>query len=132
MKFDKAFFQKLYHCEKRITIATCFTLLRIFLVPFIVIAIKQQQLSHAFWLIIIAALTDTVDGNLARWCGDQTVLGACLDPIADKIFLLSTFFTLAFVQSPLFAIPHWFVMLVLVKEIIILLGAALLFITGSG
>lgn len=132
MKFDKTFFQKLYHCEKRITLATVFTLLRIAFVPFIVIAMMNQQWSLAFWLFVCASFTDTIDGNLARWCHEQTVLGACLDPIADKILLVSTFCTLAFVQSPLITIPHWFVILVLCKEIIILGGSLMLLITGSG
>lgn len=132
MKFDKDFLQKLCTCEKRITIATLFTLLRVALVPFIIIAMKQQSWSQAFWLFAIAAFTDTIDGSLARWWNDKTVLGACLDPIADKILLVATFFTLAFVQSPLFAIPRWFAIFILCKEIIILGGSLVLFITGSG
>lgn len=132
MKIDKSFLSTLYSCEKRITVATLFTLLRIFLTPFIIIAMRQQQWEHAFWLFVVASITDTIDGNLARWCNDQTVLGACLDPIADKILLVSTFITLAFIQSPLFVIPSWFVVLVLIKELIIILGASFIFITGSG
>ena len=132
MKFDHSFFKKLYNCEKRITIPTMLTLMRIILVPVIVAAMINQQWGSAFFWFVVAALTDTFDGALARWWNDHTVLGACLDPIADKVLLLSCFATLAFVQSPLFAIPHWFVVLILCKEMIILFGSLLLLISESG
>lgn len=132
MKFDQTFFDTLHTCEKRITIPTVLTLLRILLVPVIVIAMIHQQWGSAFFWFFVAALTDTLDGALARRWNDKTVLGACLDPIADKILLISCFATLAFVQSPLFAIPHWFVLLILIKESIILIGSLLLLVTRSG
>ena len=74
----------------------------------------------AFSLILFAAITDVVDGFLARNFNQKTFLGACLDPIADKVLILSCYFTLAFCQSPLFTIPGWFVWLVLLKEILLL------------
>ena len=132
MKFDHSFFKKLYNCEKRITIPTMLTLLRIILVPFIVMAMIGQQWGNAFLLFAVAALTDVFDGALARWWNDHTVLGACLDPIADKILLISCFTTLAFIETPLFAVPHWFVLLILCKESIILLGSLFLLVSGSG
>lgn len=64
-----------------------------------------------------------VDGLLARWLNDQTFLGACLDPIADKLLIIACFTTLAFAQSPLFSIPVWFVLLVLLKELLLVSGA---------
>lgn len=103
------------------------TLIRVVLVPFIVASMIMQAWGAAFILFIIAALTDMLDGNLARWLGEKTFLGACLDPIADKLLVLSCFFTLAFVQSPLFTIPHWFFWLVLAKELILIGGFALIY-----
>lgn len=132
MKFDQSFFKTLHNCEKRINIPTLLTILRIILAPVIVLAMVHQHWGSAFFWFVIAALTDTFDGALARLWNDKTVLGACLDPIADKILLLSCFVTLAFIQSPLFAIPHWFVMLILCKESIILLGSLLLLVSRSG
>jgi len=123
MKFSFSFFKKAPAREKRITIATLFTVGRMILAPFIVAAMIMHQWGLAFWLFVIAALTDTIDGNLARWFGEKTFLGACLDPIADKLLILSVFFTLAFVQSPLFSIPLWLVLFVLLKELIILGGS---------
>ena len=125
LKLNLQFFKHLPAREKKITIPTLFTLARIVLTPIIVAAMIFQYWGVACILFIIAALTDMIDGNLARYYGEKTFLGACLDPIADKFLLLSCFFTLAFVQSPLFAIPVWFVWLVLLKELV-LIGSALL------
>ncbi|MCK5633268.1 CDP-alcohol phosphatidyltransferase family protein [bacterium] len=109
--------------EKKITISTLFTIGRIVLTPFIVVAMIFGSWGAAFWLFVVSSSFDIVDGNLARILNQQTFLGACLDPIADKILLISCFATLAFVQSPLFSVPLWFVLLVLFKELIVFTGA---------
>lgn len=114
--------------EKRITIPTVFTLIRIFLTPFIIGAMIANDWGLAFGLFLTACITDTVDGSLARYLHAKTFLGACLDPIGDKLLILSVFFTLAFVKTPLFVIPLWFVLLVLCKELILVFGALFLFI----
>lgn len=129
MKFNVRFFKKLPACEKQITVPTVFTILRLILTPFIVGAMVTQHWGIAFFLFLSAALTDSIDGNLARLCKQKTFLGACLDPVADKFLLLSCFFTLAFVQSPLFAIPLWFVFLILFKELIVIFGSLIILVT---
>jgi len=130
-KLSVKLFQNLPDEQLRITLSTIFTLLRIILAPFIVYAMVSQQWGLAFGLFIIAAATDIIDGNIARLFDEKTFLGACLDPIADKILLVSCFATLAFVQSPLFSIPRWFVLLVLIKDTIIIAGAfAIFFVKG--
>jgi cardiolipin synthase len=131
LKFDFSFFKKLSAREKRLTIPTILTISRIILVPFIVIAMIVHHWGFAFWFFVIAALTDTVDGSLARLSGEKTFLGTCLDPVADKLLILSCFFTLAFVQSPLFTIPLWFVLLVLTKELIVIGGALIILLLGG-
>jgi CDP-diacylglycerol--glycerol-3-phosphate 3-phosphatidyltransferase len=108
--------------HKRITIPTVFTLLRIALVPIIVGAMVMQHWGIAFSLFMVASCSDMLDGYLARMRNERTFLGACLDPIADKLLLLACFFTLAFVQSPLFVIPRWFVWFVLCKELLLVAG----------
>lgn len=130
-KFDFSFFKKVSVYEKRITIPTIFTISRMVLVPFIIMAMVLHHWGVAFWLFLAAALSDAVDGTIARLSGNKTFLGACLDPIADKLLLLSVFFVLAFVQSPLFSIPLWFVLLVLVKELIVLGGAFVILLLGG-
>lgn len=129
LKLRLSFLKDLPECQKRITLSTCFTLARLFLVPFIVASMIYGKWNYAFWLFIAAAITDVVDGLLARMRGEETSLGAMIDPIADKTLMLAVFATLAFFQSPLFAIPTWFVWLVLLKESILVVGTLILFAT---
>ena len=67
------------------------TLLRICLAPFLVSAILENRFGLSFGLFVAAGLTDALDGTLARWLKQRTVLGSYLDPVADKL-LLSTLF----------------------------------------
>ncbi len=120
-KLNFHFFKELPAHEKRLTLPTMLTIARIVLVPFIIGAMVMQHWGLAFCLFIVSSLTDMLDGTFARLLDQQTFLGACLDPIADKLLLLSVFTALAFVQSPLFSIPLWFVILVLIRELIIVL-----------
>ena len=71
-----------------LTISNVLTVLRILLVPVIVVGISHHLWSFVFVLFLVAGLTDMLDGYLARWLNEQTTLGACLDPIADKILPL--------------------------------------------
>lgn len=112
---------------KKITLSTFITLVRIILTPVIVVAMSLGYWSVAFLMFGVAAWSDVVDGALARWLNEQTFLGACLDALADKLLTLSIFFTLAFVQSPLFSLPCWFVWLVLIKELILIGGATVIY-----
>lgn len=126
-KLNLNLLRNLPESEKRITFSTVVTMLRIALVPFIILSMINQNWGIAFWLFALAAFTDTLDGHIARWFNQKTFLGACLDPIADKILILSCFFTLAFVKTPLFAIPKWFLFLVLTKDLIVTFGAFFIF-----
>jgi cardiolipin synthase len=98
------------------------TLLRIILVPLIVILLIQRSFVKALIVFIAAALSDALDGFLARILNQQTVLGAYLDPIADKALLASSFVTL----SVLHIIPGWLAVIVISRDVIILLGISVL------
>jgi cardiolipin synthase (CMP-forming) len=126
-KFTLRIFNHLPEAEKRITIPTLLTLARIICVPIIVSAMIAGWWGHAFFFFIFACVTDVLDGLLARLLNEKTFLGACLDPIADKLLLISCFFTLAFVSTPLFSIPRWFVLCVVSKEIIQIAGALFIY-----
>ena len=104
------------------------TLIRLALIPFIVIAMILQMWHVAFLLFIVAGITDVLDGWSARWFNQRTFLGAALDPLADKALMIAVFATLSFAQSPLFTIPHWFVMLVLFKELIQIAGSVYIYL----
>ncbi|MCL4558524.1 MAG: CDP-alcohol phosphatidyltransferase family protein [Deltaproteobacteria bacterium] len=98
------------------------TLLRIILVPVIVIFLIQGLFLKALIAFIVAALSDMLDGFLARILHQQTALGAYLDPIADKALLASSFVTL----SVLHEIPGWLTVIVISRDVIILLGISVL------
>jgi cardiolipin synthase len=123
------FFSYLPVGERKITISTAFTIARMLLTPIIVFAMISSNWAIAFWLFLAAAATDVIDGFLARMLQEQTLLGAYLDPVADKLLVLSCFTTLAFVQSPLFGIPLWFVLTVLCKELILIGGFAIVYMS---
>jgi cardiolipin synthase (CMP-forming) len=126
-KFTLAIFQHLPETEKRITIPTLFTLSRIIVIPIIIGAMIIGSWGCAFFFFVFACLTDVIDGLLARFLNEKTFLGACLDPIADKLLLISCFFTLAFISTPLFSIPRWFVFFVISKEMIQVAGACVIY-----
>lgn len=98
------------------------SLLRIILVPVFVIFLIQSEYDKALITFVVAGLTDALDGTLARLLKCQTTLGAYLDPIADKLLLVTSFVTLAIFQI----IPAWLAVLVISRDFIILLGIAIL------
>lgn len=106
-----------------LTIPTLFTIGRILITPFVIYSMIQYQWQKAFYLFIIAAFTDIVDGALARLWNAKTFLGASLDAFADKFLVVSCFATLAWIPTSHFIIPPWFVFLILTKELILIIGA---------
>lgn len=99
------------------------TLFRILLVPIFVILLIYGYSSYAFLAFIIAGVTDAFDGFIARFFNQKTVLGAYLDPIADKLLLVTSYIVLAVVGI----IPPWLTVLVISRDIYILMGVAVLF-----
>lgn len=122
----RSFLKRLPSREKRITLATYITFFRFLLIPLIVVSMCMHHWGFAFWFFILASVSDMADGFIARNFNQRTFIGACLDPIADKLLTVSIFLTLAFVQSPLFSIPKWFVVIVLIKELLLILGSVLI------
>ncbi|MEW5893660.1 MAG: CDP-alcohol phosphatidyltransferase family protein [Pseudomonadota bacterium] len=102
------------------TLPNLITIARILLVPFIVWSLFERDFVSAFWLFAAAALSDLFDGSLARLLDQRSEFGAWLDPIADKLVLLSTLVLLAWDGL----LPVWFAVLVLVRDGVVLAGAA--------
>jgi cardiolipin synthase len=92
------------------------TLLRLVFIPFVVLTILYARYETALILVLIAGLTDGMDGLLARRLGQQTTLGQFLDPIADKLLLNSAFIALVASKE----LPLWLVILVFSRDMIIL------------
>ncbi|MFH1643558.1 MAG: CDP-alcohol phosphatidyltransferase family protein [bacterium] len=122
MKYSDPALERICKSGGWFTISNILTYIRILLTPVIVAGIFYKHWYLVFYIFIAASLTDLLDGYLARLFNQQTTLGACLDPIADKIFLISIFSSLAFLDSPFFHIPVWFVIFILCRESVILLG----------
>ena len=103
------------------------TLLRLFIIPFLVITILDGRHALAFALFVLAGFSDGLDGLAARVTKQYTRLGLYLDPIADKL-LLSTLFV---VLTHMGQVPRYVTVLVLSRDLGILLVATLLFATGT-
>jgi cardiolipin synthase (CMP-forming) len=99
------------------------TLMRICLAPFLVSAILEDRYALGFGLFVAAGLTDALDGTLARWLRQRTVLGQYLDPVADKL-LLSTIFVVLTHKN---LIPTTITVLVFGRDLGILVVAAILY-----
>lgn len=104
-----------------INLANAITLGRLVAVPVIIWMLVAGHRDAAFWLFVVAGISDAVDGFLAKRCGMETALGRYLDPIADKALLVSIYCTLG-LQGYL---PNWLVILVISRDVLIV-GAVLL------
>jgi cardiolipin synthase (CMP-forming) len=93
--------------------------LRLALVPVIAMLTLEQSWIWAAFVFGVAALTDALDGSLARLCNARSALGEKLDPIADKALVNVTALCLAANQQ----LPYWLVALVLLRDCLILSGA---------
>lgn len=100
-----------------------FTCARIFIAPFLFQAIVDHAWYVATFLFFIGALTDYLDGFFARYLKQESSLGAALDPVADKIFLITTLYAFSLQVS---YIPWFYVVWMIAKELILVIGAGIL------
>ena len=103
------------------------TLARLFLIPYLVIAILDGHYKLAFLMFMAAGASDGLDGLLARMFHQRTKLGEYLDPIADKLLMSTMFLVLTHVGL----LPRYVTVLVFSRDLGILLIATLLFVTGT-
>ena len=101
-------------------IPNAITSTRILCVPCLIWMLFHQQFERSLVLIFVMGLSDGLDGFLARRYGWKTTLGAYLDPLADKVMLLSAF--IAFVA--LGWVPWWLAAVIVARDVILLVGAA--------
>lgn len=104
-----------------INIPNTLTLLRILLTPLFVIFLLKHEYGHALAVFVIAGITDGLDGAIARYRNQRTVLGAFLDPIADKLLIASAFACLAVLRI----VPSWLAVVVISRDVVIFLGVAI-------
>lgn len=125
---------------QRITLATRVTLVRLLGVPVFVLLMVYYTMAlrrgepadawrlSALGLFLLVALTDALDGFLARSRNEVTELGKLLDPVADKALLVSSLVVLAFAPGVEGAanLPVWFVVLAISRDVMLAVGAALI------
>jgi cardiolipin synthase len=108
-------------------LANWLTVLRILLIPVFVSLLVYRQRGPALAVFLVAAITDLLDGYVARQRGSQSRLGAFLDPMADKLLLTSSFVTLTYLK----VLPFWIAAVVISRDVILVLGALLIYMLGS-
>ena len=108
-------------------LANWLTVLRIVLIPLFVLLVLYKRPGFALVVFGSAALTDLLDGYVARRRGSQTRLGAFLDPMADKLLLTAAFVTLTHLK----VLPAWITVVVISRDVILMMGALLIHMLGG-
>src|SRR3954451_16321033 len=109
------------------SIPNLITLARILPVPVVVWAIASNQMLFAFMLFAAAGVSDAVDGFLAKRFGMASELGAYLDPLADKVLIVSIYISLGIVDG----LPRWLVILVVSRDLLIVGGVLFSWLLGK-
>jgi cardiolipin synthase len=101
-----------------LNLSNMLTLCRVFSIPIFLAFLSKHRLSAALYVFCLAALTDALDGTVARWFDCKTEIGVYLDPFADKLLLLSAFVALTVYN----AIPGWLLGVVIIRDVVIVFG----------
>ena len=99
------------------------TLLRILTIPLFLEFLAYHLYFEALVVFAIGGLTDFLDGLAARWMNQQTALGAYLDPVADKLLVITSFIMLGSMEG----IPMWLAVIVVARDAIIVIGYSLIY-----
>ena len=105
-----------------INIANGLTAVRVLLVPVVAFLLISGRFRSALVVFAVCGISDALDGLLARWLRQRTVVGFYLDPIADKLLVATSFIVLAIVK----VIPDWLTVAVISRDIFILIGSILI------
>ena len=109
-----------------LTPANQLTLLRMLLIPAFVILVVYGHLGWALIVFATAGITDGLDGLIARWSGQKTSLGEWLDPMADKLLLVTTFIVLTLPGLGIAnRLPIWLTVLIISRDVGIVLTVAI-------
>ncbi len=111
----------------RAAIPNLISMFRLLAVPVAVWFMLSDHMASAFWLFVLAGVSDALDGFLARRFGSRSMLGSYLDPIADKALLMSVYVTFGYLGH----LESWLVILVVFRDLLII-GGALLYLMLAG
>jgi cardiolipin synthase len=110
-------------------LANWLTIVRILLIPVFVSLLVYDRVVLALATFVLAGLTDSLDGYIARSRGTKTRLGAFLDPLADKLLLTASFVTITY-RYP-WLLPFWLTVIVISRDVVLVVVAALVMLTGG-
>jgi cardiolipin synthase len=99
------------------------SIFRLFITVFFVISINYGRFDIALLLFVVQAISDLLDGFLARIMGAKTYLGAFLDPMADKVMLVFSYIALSIHAI----IPFWVTSVVVIRDVIVSIGFLILY-----
>lgn len=111
-----------------ISLANLVTLGRLLAVPLAIWLVLSDNMATAFWLFVAAGVSDAIDGYIAKTFDQRSRLGALLDPLADKVLLMSMYVTLGIAGY----LPDWLVILVVFRDVLIIGGFLLATAVGLG
>src|SRR6266508_2495279 len=107
-----------------LNLPNCLTLVRILTIPVFLEFLAYHLYGEALAVFILGGMTDFLDGFVARKMKQQTALGAYLDPVADKLLVITSFIMLGAIEG----IPMWLAVVVVVRDILILIGYAIIYV----
>jgi len=119
------------------TFANKISIFRIIVVPFFIVFVLSSNPENDFLrrisliIFLLAVISDAVDGYIARLKGEKTKAGSIIDPLADKLLLISAFICLRIMGSNYpdgITFPLWLVIIVISRDFIILLGSAIIYL----
>jgi len=121
---------------RQLTVANQLTFLRLLAVPAVPLALLSGSPRFALGIFLVAGVTDALDGLAARRLGQQTPLGAVLDPIADKLIILVTYVALSIPGRPAAFpsfeltdhLPAWLTLLVVLRDLLIVIVCVALYL----
>ncbi len=109
-----------------VNIPNILTVMRLLLTPLFVIFLLKDLYASALMVFIIACISDSLDGVLARFLNQKTAFGAYLDPMADKVLLITAFVSLAILKM----IPGWLAVIVISRDVLITIGISIFTISN--
>lgn len=104
-----------------LNIPNVITVARVVITPIILWSLINGQARPAFFLFVLAGISDAVDGYLAKRFNQRTQFGAYLDPVADKLLIAGIFITLGWIGE----LPAWLVFAVVARDVLIVAGVLL-------
>ena len=109
-----------------LTVPNLITTIRIILAPIFIIYLLNRQVTSALIVFVVCSASDGVDGLLARFLNQKSRLGTFLDPLADKLLLISAYVALSVTGF----LPAWLTVAVIARDVMILLGVLVIALNG--